>query len=543
MRQRSVPPPRLRTGLRTTQIPKTTPAATLIMSNTRRCYTTPSGLNLSHEKVLGSGTFGTAHSVKSRRGEMFCLKEVLVRTSDEDEKQLAMHEVNLMKACSHPNIVKLHTAWFERNRLFILMELCPTGSLDQIIAKNAETNTHLDEITFRHYMLELASALAHCHDHVGIMHRDLKPANVFIDKLGRLKLGDFGMSKELGPSNLAATFVGTPLYMAPEVCTGSTYSWPADMWALGCVMYELMTLHTPWAKSTSTLKNYVALVQLIQNKPIDFSEVQDKFKQNTIKSVNWMLCRNSNKRARACDIVGLLEMRSPPDMTASMLEPYKKPLAPTSSPMQQVTEKFEGLDVSDISDRHHLPHTNLVGLVNDGNTVLVRQHNLVSDAAKLANDEKQKVAVRAIQKSFRSSMQRKANRMVPPVPKPLTPVDRASKLPDIFKKPAPWKEEQPVVPSTTEAAAAETITKALRTSMNRRRPMVARPKRVGTPSGNNLPAPALSNRLHQLATPRTVVRTDMPPSKPMAVPRRRMVSRPPVIVPVVPMGGAKKAWL
>lgn len=490
-------------------------------STTRRYYTTPNGLNLSHDRVLGAGQFGTAHAVKNRRGEVFCLKEVLVRTSDDAEKQLALQEVELMAACNHPNIVKEHVHWFERNRLYILMEFCPTGSLDKIIEKNAASNTHLVEITFRHYMLELASALDHCHNQVGIMHRDLKPANVFIDKLGRLKLGDFGMSKELGPSQLAATFVGTPLYMAPEVCTGATYSFSADMWALGCVMYELMTNHLPWVKPGTPLKNYIALVQLIQNMPIDFSEVKHKFKMNTFKSVNWLLCRNIHKRATAMDIVDLLDMRSPPDLTASMLEPYK----PFTHTAPVIPEKVEEVDVSD-----HLPET------------VVRQQNLVSDAVKLVEEDQKMNAIHLIQQSYRSSVQKRANMMPPPPPKPLTPTDKPlnTKLPDIFKKPPPPP------PVKTETDAANTIIKGLRTSMNRRR-VTAKPRRVATPMTAAAPKPEISSRLHELATPRTVIRPAIEyPARqpPMPAPRRRIPSSKPLIVPAIAgWPTARKAWL
>lgn len=75
------------------------------------------------------------------------------------------------------------------------------------------------------------------------MHRDIKTQNIFINSNGTLKLGDFGISRVLDNTNDAAnTMVGTPYYMAPEVCESKPYTFKSDVWALGCVLYELSTL-------------------------------------------------------------------------------------------------------------------------------------------------------------------------------------------------------------------------------------------------------------------------------------------------------------
>ena len=98
-------------------------------------------------------------------------------------------------------------------------------------------------------------ALAYCHHDLKLLHRDLKPQNVFLkDDLSvngidasQVKVGDFGISKMLAMSQgLAATQCGTPLYMAPEMCRGEMYTRSADIWGLGCILYELMTLQQPW---------------------------------------------------------------------------------------------------------------------------------------------------------------------------------------------------------------------------------------------------------------------------------------------------------
>jgi serine/threonine protein kinase len=96
----------------------------------------------------------------------------------------------------------------------------------------------------------LASAVKYLHEQ-GIIHRDIKLENIFITEDGKVKLGDLGMSKVLGKEDeLISTRVGTPVYFAPEVIQNQLYSFPVDIWSLGCVFYHLATLDHPFKDAT-----------------------------------------------------------------------------------------------------------------------------------------------------------------------------------------------------------------------------------------------------------------------------------------------------
>ena len=94
-----------------------------------------------------------------------------------------------------------------------------------------------------HFLGQLTAALIFMKDNK-IIHRDLKPANIFLNSFNILKIGDYGLAKSLSrTTEMAGTYCGTPVYMAPELLNGKEYSHGADIWAMGCVFYEIITLN------------------------------------------------------------------------------------------------------------------------------------------------------------------------------------------------------------------------------------------------------------------------------------------------------------
>ena len=129
------------------------------------------------------------------------------------------------------------------------MEFCSGGDLRQVIKQRQKIGEQFSEDIVLIWCWQLTNGLKYM-KMKGILHRDLKPANIFLTSSKILKIGDFGVSRWLDPERgTADTVCGSPSYMAPEVTRGERYDHRADLWSLGCVLYELCGLEKAFSGS------------------------------------------------------------------------------------------------------------------------------------------------------------------------------------------------------------------------------------------------------------------------------------------------------
>ncbi|XP_037018714.2 serine/threonine-protein kinase Nek8 isoform X2 [Artibeus jamaicensis] len=185
-----------------------------------------------------------------------------------EERQAAQNECQVLKLLNHPNVIEYYENFLEDKALMIAMEYAPGGTLAEFIQKRC--NSLLEEETIMHFFVQILLALHHVHTHL-ILHRDLKTQNILLDKHRMVvKIGDFGISKILSSKSKAYTVVGTPCYISPELCEGKPYNQKSDIWALGCVLYELASL-----KRAFEAANLPALVLKIMSGT--FAPISDRY--------------------------------------------------------------------------------------------------------------------------------------------------------------------------------------------------------------------------------------------------------------------------
>ncbi|XP_032072097.1 serine/threonine-protein kinase Nek8 isoform X2 [Thamnophis elegans] len=246
-------------------------------------------------RVVGRGAFGIVHLCLRRLDQkLVILKQIPVEQMTKDERLAAQNECQVLKLLHHPHIIEYYENFLEDKALMIAMEYAPGGTLAEFIRKRG--NSLLDEETILHFFAQILLALHQVHAKQ-ILHRDLKTQNILLDKHHTtLKIGDFGISKILSSKSKAYTVVGTPCYISPELCEGKPYNQKSDIWALGCVLYELASL-----KRAFEAANLPALVLKIMSGT--FAPISDRYSPELRQLILGLLNLDPSKRPQLEEIM------------------------------------------------------------------------------------------------------------------------------------------------------------------------------------------------------------------------------------------------
>lgn len=251
---------------------------------------------------LGLGSYGTIYKVlKKSNNNIYVIKRISLVGMTQEQIEKAKLESKILSSINSPYIVKYYESFLENDFLNIVMEYCDGGDLNEFIIKHEETHILLKEKVIWNIFLKILIGLSHLHK-LKILHRDLKPLNIFLTKNKNLdldiKIGDFGVAKILKENNFANTLIGTPYYISPELCEELPYNEKSDIWALGCILYELCTYKHPFnAKCQASL-----VMKILENKP---KSINKYYSDDLQKLINLILDKNYKTRPSCEDILKL----------------------------------------------------------------------------------------------------------------------------------------------------------------------------------------------------------------------------------------------
>ena len=189
-------------------------------------------------KTLGIGAFGKVklayHIITGMKVAVKILNKGKIKHMEMAEK--VRREINILKMCTHPHIIRLYEVVDTPSDIFVIMEYVPGGELfDYIVSRG-----RLPPDEARRFFHQIISGIEYCHHH-RIVHRDLKPENLLLDADNNIKIADFGLSNVAYDGNFLRTSCGSPNYAAPEVISGNLYAGTeVDVWSCGVILYALL---------------------------------------------------------------------------------------------------------------------------------------------------------------------------------------------------------------------------------------------------------------------------------------------------------------
>ncbi|CAI0414271.1 unnamed protein product [Linum tenue] len=205
--------------------------------------------NLQLAEEVGQGAFAAVYRAIWNESDV-AVKVYFASDYREETLHEYTKEIEIMKRLRHPNVLLFMGAVYSPQRLALVTEFLPRGSLFKTLHRNNQT---LDIKRRLKMALDVAKGMNYLHHrNPPIVHRDLKSSNLLVDKNWNVKVGDFGLSRWKHATFLSAkSGIGTPQWMAPEVLRNDPSNEKSDVYSFGVILWELMTVSIPWDKLNS----------------------------------------------------------------------------------------------------------------------------------------------------------------------------------------------------------------------------------------------------------------------------------------------------
>ncbi|NWX37199.1 STK36 kinase, partial [Notiomystis cincta] len=228
-------------------------------------------------EMIGEGSFGRVYKGRRRHSaQVVALKFIPKVGRSEKELKNLQREIEIVRDLHHPNIIQMLDS-FETAKEVVVVTDYAEGELFQIL----EDDGSLPEDQVQIIAAQLISALYYLHSH-RILHRDVKPQNILLGKGGVVKLCDFGFARAMSIHTMVLTSIkGTPLYMSPELVEERPYDHTADLWSVGCILYELF-VGTPPFYTNSIFQLVSLIIKDTVKWPVTMSPVFKSFLQGLL---------------------------------------------------------------------------------------------------------------------------------------------------------------------------------------------------------------------------------------------------------------------
>ena len=252
-------------------------------------------------RTLGQGAFSTVYLVKRKKdNKQYALKSIKMEKLSKIEQQNSVNEVRILSSIVHPNIISYKESfWNWKNKtLNIIMEYCDDGDLESKIKKMGRNKIKFNEKLIWNYAFQILFGIKALHDK-GVIHRDIKSANIFLSKVNnKCKIGDLNTGKVIKKNknkNNSNYQIGTPTYFSPEIWKKGEISYKSDIWAFGCIVYEMCSLKMPFkGKNMEELKKNICKGKI--------EKISSRYSKELWEFIQTLLQSDEEKRPD-CDMI------------------------------------------------------------------------------------------------------------------------------------------------------------------------------------------------------------------------------------------------
>jgi len=274
--------------------------------------------------VIGSGAFGCVYRVSNKVINTLLVMETIQVKRRSSERALALKELNISTVGSgnkskeiaeivrelsiireqlrHPNVVRYLSTFQENDKLYIEMELIEGASLQEHFTSLKEKKEKgMNEDRIWKIFIQMCLALRYLHIDKKIVHRDLTANNVMLSENDKVTITDFGLAKHKRDKSEMTSAVGTILYWCPEIIKSEPYSEKADIWALGCLLFQMATLEVPFNAS-----NMLTLAKKIVEGSFERISSERGYSNLVSITVDRCLTTDSNKRPNILEVCGVI---------------------------------------------------------------------------------------------------------------------------------------------------------------------------------------------------------------------------------------------
>ena len=245
------------------------------------------------KEKLGNGKFGLVKlGINKHTKEKVAIKIMNKKKMDSSDIELMRTEIEILKICQHPNIIRLYDIFENIDYIYIIMEYCPGGDLFSYLEQR---KFKISEERAAIIMNKICEAVFYFQSYFGVIHRDLKPENVLLTSSSDdsdIRILDFGLSKISTPNEKCTEPYGTLTYCAPEIILDEPYNKEVDMWSIGVMTYLMISGRLPFNGED---ENKIAR-EIAFNEPDFNAECWKKVSKECISFIKQLLEKNAKKR-------------------------------------------------------------------------------------------------------------------------------------------------------------------------------------------------------------------------------------------------------